>query len=111
MRTRHRPRQYCRITGPTLLLLTVLGTGCERERKPTAPGSTDQPALGVRAATAPLPFREVSAGAFHTCGLTTTNIAFCWGNNPFGQLGDGTTTNRTKPVLVAGGLQFRSISA
>lgn len=42
----------------------------------------------------------LSAGANHTCVVTTSGTAACWGANPFGQLGDGTRANRNAPVRV-----------
>jgi alpha-tubulin suppressor-like RCC1 family protein len=68
------------------------------------------PAVGVGAAAAPLAFRQMSAGGYHTCGVTADNGAYCWGEN-FGQLGDGTTTRRQTPVAVTGGLRFVQVSA
>lgn len=56
-------------------------------------------------------FRQVSGGAFHSCGVTTDNRAWCWGANSDGQLGDGTTTQRVRPVAVAGGRSFRQVDA
>jgi alpha-tubulin suppressor-like RCC1 family protein len=47
---------------------------------------------------------QISAGGLHNLvrrgGAPRT--AFAWGNNAFGQLGDGTTTTRLRPVQVLG---------
>ncbi|MDQ3426721.1 MAG: hypothetical protein M3477_02725, partial [Gemmatimonadota bacterium] len=55
-------------------------------------------------------FRHVRAGQHHTCALTRSDEAFCWGNNNLGQLGDNTTTNRPAPVRVLGGLRFNQLT-
>jgi len=43
-----------------------------------------------------------AAGGYHTCGLTTTSVAYCWGYNAFGQLGAASTQNFSTPVQVVG---------
>jgi alpha-tubulin suppressor-like RCC1 family protein len=45
---------------------------------------------------------EVACGDIHTCALMATGHAYCWGYNGDGELGDGTYTQRTSPVLVSG---------
>ncbi len=38
----------------------------------------------------------------HSCGVTASHQAYCWGSNNGGQLGDGTNVSRPTPVAVAG---------
>ena len=45
-------------------------------------------------------FRMISAGERHTCAVTTNERVMCWGSNAFGQLGDGTTSDRSTPQSV-----------
>jgi alpha-tubulin suppressor-like RCC1 family protein len=40
------------------------------------------------------------AGGFHACMLREDGRVSCWGLGDFGQLGDGTTRDRTRPVEV-----------
>ena len=67
--------------------------------------------------TAPAPvagemvFAALSAGFSHTCGVTPSGEAWCWGHNDYGRLGQGTTTNAGTPQPVAGGLLFHAVSA
>ena len=69
-----------------------------------------------------LNFTEVSAGSSHSCGVTTSGVAFCWGYGGDGMLGDGATVRQStpgdgtndrqlQPVPVSGGFTFASVKA
>jgi alpha-tubulin suppressor-like RCC1 family protein len=45
-------------------------------------------------------FATLVAGQNHVCGSVSSGAMYCWGSNQSGQLGDGTTTNRSVPTLV-----------
>jgi alpha-tubulin suppressor-like RCC1 family protein len=86
------------------LLLAALGCG-EDYASTTAPKS--EPTLS---STSTLALRQINVGFFFQCAVTTANVAYCWGSNDYGQLGDGTRTFRANPVRVSGSLAFRQVS-
>ena len=57
-----------------------------------------------------LVFRTIDAGSYHGCGITNTEVAYCWGLNLDGELGDGSIDSKLAPTAVAGGLRFRQVS-
>lgn len=57
------------------------------------------------------PVSHIAAGNAHTCALTPDGVAYCWGRNFDGQLGNGTLIDSPLPVLVRGGLQFAGLDA
>lgn len=55
---------------------------------------------------------SIDAGESHSCAVTLSGAALCWGSNGGGQLGNGTTANSSVPVSVLGTLEgISSISA
>jgi alpha-tubulin suppressor-like RCC1 family protein len=64
-------------------------------------GTTTNSAIPV-AVTMPngITFDSISVGRYDVCALTADGIAYCWGLNATGQLGNGTTNNATTPTLV-----------
>lgn len=53
------------------------------------------------------PFTQVSAGG---CALTNDARVYCWGNNFFGELGDGTTVSRADARPISSTLRFTVVS-
>ena len=67
--------------------------------------------------TAPTPvagqlsFRSISAGYYHTCGVTRTGATYCWGRNEQGETGNGATAAHGTPARVAGDFAGRMVLA
>jgi alpha-tubulin suppressor-like RCC1 family protein len=58
-----------------------------------------------------LTFASIAAGGSHTCGMTTTNVSYCWGNDYEGAVGDAASSvgYRTSPTAVAGTTPFTRV--
>jgi len=75
------------------------------------------PTTGGTVVSVPSPagvaFTSISAGYSHSIAIGTDGNAYAWGDNFYGQLGDGTTTERLIPVRVQtpDGVTFVSVSA
>jgi len=48
--------------------------------------------------------KEGSVGDTHTCAVTKANELYCWGNNVYGQLGDGGNGYASIPISITTGL-------
>ncbi len=88
-----------------------LGTSTVGDRC-TTPRGDEVPCSMVPVAVGGAPaFESVVNGWWHACSLTAGGLAYCWGDNSSGQLGDGSTTTSSTPVVVSGGLSFVVLTA
>ncbi len=69
-----------------------------RVANPRAPASEGAPSV---VSTSGEPGRMIVGGAGHTCVLDRGELS-CWGQNRFGEVGDGTRERRVKPLKVPG---------
>jgi alpha-tubulin suppressor-like RCC1 family protein len=61
--------------------------------------------------TNPCPVPALSTSGSHSLALRADGTVWAWGNNEEGELGDGTTTERSQPVQVSGVDSVTAISA
>ena len=68
--------------------------------------------VGVLSAPAEeLIFQQVAAGDNYTVAVRSDGTLWAWGENRRGQLGDGTTTNRSSPVQIGTDSDWQSVAA
>ncbi|MCL2823048.1 MAG: hypothetical protein FWD57_03575 [Polyangiaceae bacterium] len=65
--------------------------------EPDAANAFPRPISGLESGVS-----SVSVGSGHICAVTEQGGVVCWGRNPWGQLGDGTTNDRLVPTPVVG---------
>jgi serine/threonine protein kinase/alpha-tubulin suppressor-like RCC1 family protein len=63
-------------------------------------GSSGAPSASPVPVAGALSFVTIVAGSAHTCARGRDGHAWCWGRNAYGQLGDGTTLDRSRPFTV-----------
>jgi uncharacterized protein YjdB len=56
-------------------------------------------------------FTSIVAGGAHTCGIARDGLAWCWGKNGDGQLGNASTRDQATPVAVARGFVYAQLAA
>ncbi len=76
--------------------LGQMGNNLPNQSQNPTPGLVD----GLTTATAISAGGKADSG--HTCAQTSGGGVVCWGGNAYGQLGDGTVTDRNAPVGVSG---------
>src|SRR6266542_3440000 len=91
------------MSGLRKVVLALVVTGV------AACGSGPQPETSSAAVTPGSEWRVVAAGWAHTVAVKTDGTLWAWGSNLYGQLGDGTTTDRYSPVQIGSG--FASVAA
>jgi alpha-tubulin suppressor-like RCC1 family protein len=54
---------------------------------------------------------QIAAGEYHTVAIKSDGTLWAWGNNDYGQLGDGTTTNKSVPTQIGTDTDWATIDA
>src|SRR5271154_2162083 len=86
---------------PRRIAALLVVTACGSSPTPAISPATGATTSAVGPASSPTP-PQIACGGFHTCQLVGDGTVTCWGRNAEGELGDGTTQNRTTPTRVAG---------
>jgi alpha-tubulin suppressor-like RCC1 family protein len=90
---------FCALSGAGAAYCWGYGVNGELGNNTTA-NSTTPVAVTATGALAGLTLTAISAGFPDMCALATTGAAYCWGQNPTGGLGNGTTTQSNVPAAV-----------
>jgi alpha-tubulin suppressor-like RCC1 family protein len=92
-----------RIPLATLLVILTLGLSAE--------GARDKPTLRTTCAPyCPRGTMQIALGGQHTCAVSYSGAVKCWGANAYGQLGDGSWTDRSTPVAVPALTQVKALA-
>ncbi len=75
-------------------------------------GTTKNKSIPTQEVTGAADWSNISAGVNHTTAIKTDGTLWSWGSSYYGQLGDGTTENKSVPIQeVTGAADWNKISA
>ncbi|MEX2282900.1 MAG: Ig-like domain-containing protein [Gemmatimonadota bacterium] len=102
------------VFGHTCALTTDGAAYCwgDNERGQLGRGGSNVGAQPVPARVNGLTFASLTVGlGRHSCGITISGAAYCWGENTFGALGNGSALDSSFPAAVSAGLGFVQLAA
>ncbi|MFT0761941.1 hypothetical protein VRY54_02620 [Actinomyces sp. F1_1611] len=101
------------VAASTMVGALVLGTAAAAQATPVPDRGPNTGGTAVTIEAPKVSFTSVSAGVFHTVAIADNGRTYAWGDNEHGEIGDGSSLNRSTPVEVATpeGVTFTSISA
>lgn len=82
---------------------TPTSSGARMGTLSVASNATGSPHSIILSGIGTVPGAAIAAGVYHTFALKADTSLLAWGKNDWGQLGDGTKTNRGTPVLIGTG--------
>ncbi len=74
-------------------------------------GTTTDRHIPIQESTAATDWDSVASGGWHTVAIKTDGTLWAWGRNTYGQLGNGTTNNKSSPTKLGTDTDWRSASA
>ena len=77
---------------------STLWTRGHNNRGQLGDGTTTDRTTGTQELTAETDWAAISAGGYYTVALKSDGTLWAWGDNRYGQLGNGTTVDRTTPT-------------
>ena len=76
--------------------------------KPNGNGMEVQ--ASANAIAVPSQWLDLSSGNHHVCGIAANNSLWCWGNNMWGEVGDGSTTQKNFPTHIGADLDWKTLA-
>lgn len=89
------------VVGVVGAAIALSGSGSDPGTAPVAGSSTTAPSSSGGSSTGSDEFESIASSGDSTCAVREAEL-YCWGDNERGTLGDGTTTDRPRPVPVTG---------